>query len=427
MVPRPGSAAAAFAHRDFRRMWIGSFGSNIGTWMQNVVMGSYVYKLTERTGHPSTYTGLIIFAQLGPLIVFAMIGGVLADRLDRRKWLIALQSEQALFSFVLAAIVAASKRPSFGLLFATMTAIGIGNAFNAPTWSSIFPSLVGKQDLPGALALNSTLINGTRVIGPAIGGILYPILGAAWIFSINAITYLFIIAALLIVRLPKNQPTDDKTPLIEQFLAGVREARSNPIVGRCLVTIFTFSLLSLPFLGLFPSIAEKSLHLNSKSAAYGWLYASFGLGAMLGSLSVGTVFTNVSRRRIVRRGLAGFAVMAFIFGLLRAAAPAYPVVFVLGAFYFGTTTALLTVMQRELDDGVRARVMALWFIGFGGTVAIAGLIFGPILDATNSTVLLTIGAVVAFGLALWWWPKFIERFSTNDHDVDVHAAHVSDP
>jgi predicted MFS family arabinose efflux permease len=308
-----------------------------------------------------------------------------------------------------------------------MALIGIANAFNAPTWSSVFPSLVGKDDLPGALALNSTLINGTRVVGPALGGILYPILGAAWIFTINAATYLFIIIAILMVRLPPVVRNDDATPVRDRFLAGIRVARANRLVGQGLLTIFLFSLLSLPFVGLFPSIAEKSLGMNSKSAAYGWLYATFGLGAMLGSISVGTVFTNVSRRRIIRRGLAGFAVFLFIFGLIRSPAPAYPTVLLLGGCYFATTTALLTVIQRELDDTVRARVMALWFMGFGGTVAIAGMIFGPILDATNATVMNTIGAIAAIGLALLWWPKFIDRFIDSDSQVDIQSAHVADP
>jgi MFS family permease len=429
MTPRPGSAAAAFAHRDFRRMWIGSFGSNIGTWMQTVVMGSYVYKLMLPTGHPSTYTGLMIFAQLVPLMLLAMVGGVIADKVDRRKWLIVLQIEQGLVSLGLAFAVAGDRRPPFALLFAGVALIGVGNAFNAPTWSAVFPMLVGRENMPGALAMNSVMINGTRVIGPAIAAVLYPILqSAAWIFAINAITYLFVIFALLIVRLPATVAKDTDLPIKDRFLAGIRAARQLPIAGKSLITIFVFSLLALPFVALFPSIAEGYLRIDSKSSAYGWLYATFGFGAMLGSLSVATVFTGVSRRKIVRRGFAGFAVLAFIFGLLRDPAPAYPVVFLLGAFYFSTTTALVTVLQRDLEDGVRARVMALWFMGFGGTVGIAGPVFGPVLDATNSTLLMTISAVTAIGLALWWWPRFTDRIEQLvERNERAHDAYVSDP
>jgi MFS family permease len=411
-------------------MWIGSFGSNIGTWMQTVVMGGYVYKLMKPTGHPSTYTGLMVFAQLIPLWLFAMLGGVIADKVDRRKWLIALQFEQGLVSLALAFAVSGDRRPAFGVLFAGVAVIGIGNAFNAPTWSAVFPTLVGRDNLPGALALNSVMINGTRVVGPAIAAVLLPLLhrSAAWIFTINAITYLFVIIALLIVRLPQTVAEDIDLPIRDRFLAGVRAARQLPVAGKSLVTIFVFSLLSLPFIALFPSIAEGYLHIDSTSSAYGWFYATFGMGAMLGSLSVATVFTAVSRRLIVRRGLAGFAVMAFIFGLLRSRTPAFPVIFLLGGCYFSTTTALVTVLQRDLDDGVRARVMALWFMGFGGTVGIAGPLFGPILDATSSTFLMTISAVTALGLALWWWPLFTDRLEQfGERNERAHDAYVSDP
>jgi MFS family permease len=410
-------------------MWIGSFGSNIGTWMQTVVMGSYVYKLMKPTGHPSTYTGLMIFAQLVPLMALAMIGGVIADKVDRRKWLIVLQCEQGLVSLGLAFAVAGDRRPPFWLLFAGVALIGVGNAFNAPTWSSVFPMLVGREDMPGALALNSVMINGTRVVGPAIAAVLYPILhSAAWIFAINAVTYLFVIFALIIVRLPATVAKDVDMPMWDRFMAGIRAARRIPIVGKSLITIFVFSLFSLPFIALFPSLAEGFLRIDSKSSAYGWFYATFGFGAMLGSLSVATVFTGVSRRRIVRRGLAGFAVLAFIFGLLRDPAPAYPVIFFLGAFYFSTTTALVTVLQRDLEDGVRARVMALWFMGFGGTVGIAGPLFGPILDATSSTFIMTISAITASCLALWWWPRFTDKLEQfTERNERAHDAYVSDP
>jgi MFS family permease len=430
MTPRPGSASAAFAHRDFRRMWIGSFGSNIGTWMQTVVMGGYVYKLMKPTGNPSTYTGLMIFAQLVPLMALAMIGGVIADKVDRRKWLIALQCEQGLISLALAYAVSGNHRPSFGILFAGVALIGVGNAFNAPTWSAVFPTLVGRENLAGALALNSVMINGTRVVGPAIAAVLLPVLhgSAAWIFAINAITYLFVIFALLIVRLPKTVAKDIDLPIKDRFLAGLRAARQLPVVGKSLITIFVFSLLALPFIALFPAIAEGYLHIDSKSSTYGWFYATFGMGAMLGSLSVATVFTSVSRRRIVRRGLAGFAVMAFIFGLLRSSVPAFPVIFLLGGCYFSTTTALVTVLQRDLDDGVRARVMALWFMGFGGTVGIAGPLFGRVLDRTSSTFIMTISALTAIGLALWWWPRFTDKLEQfGERNERAHDAYVSDP
>jgi MFS family permease len=390
-----GTTRSALAHREFRLMWLGSFASNIGTWMQTVVLGSYAFKLTES----SVFVGALAFAQLGPLLLLSVVGGMVADALDRRKLLIVLQAEQLVFSLALAAIVAASDNPSRVLIFGCVLAVGIGNALNAPVWGAVVPSLVGQEDLGAAIALNSTMINGSRVIGPALAGILYPVFGAAWMFTANAVTYVFVIFALVIVRFP------DVPRAVEQgwhrLLGGFRVARGNPIVGRILLTLAIFSLFSLPFVTLFPALAEKDLGLSSDSLGYGLLYAVFALGACVGALSIGTVLANAVKMRLVRVGLLGFAVMMAVWGTLRAAAPAYPVVFLLGAVYFGTTTSMLTVLQTVLTEEVRGRVMALWFMAFGGMVAIAGLVFGPLLDLTDGSVVLVIGAVAAAFLA-WW-------------------------
>jgi MFS family permease len=376
-------------------MWLGSFGSQTGTWMQQVVLGSYAYQLTGS----SAFVGLLTFAQLGPLLLLAAVGGVVADLVDRRKLMITLQTVQLSFSLLLGWIVLTADQPSRLALFGVVLAIGVANAVNAPAWSAVLPSLVGRRDLPGAISLNSTMINGSRVIGPAIAGVLYPLIGAGWIFVINGATYLFVIGALLAVRFPKVLASTETG--WKRLTEGFSVARRVRVVGRVLVILPLFSFFCLPFIGLFAPVVELELGLNSKSLTYGLLYAAFGLGAALGALSIGTVFAGRDTKTLVRAGLAAFAVALGVFGVLDSAAIAFPVVFLLGAVYFGTTTAMLTVVQANIDDNVRGRVMALWFMGFGGTVPLGGLAFGPLLDATSGTVVLGIGAIVA-GLLAWW-------------------------
>ena len=392
---RPGTVLSALSHVAFRRMWIGSFASNIGTWMQTLVLGAYAYDLTGS----SAFVGLLTFAQLGPLLLLGLFGGLFADLFDRRLLLIVLQLEQAIFSLVLAALVGFGGDPSRWALFACVFAIGIGNALNLPAWSAVLPSLVGRTDLPGAISLNSTQVNLSRVIGPAIAGVLYPIVGPSWIFVTNAATYLFVVAALLSVRFPAVPRSASKG--WDNLVLGLRVARSNPVVGRILVTLPIFSFFCLPFIGLFPAIAAGYLDLDTDTFAYGALYACFGVGAAIGALSIGTVLAGTDKAKLTRVGLAGFGVAVFVFGLLRSPAIAYGVVLVLGAVYFGTVTAMMTVLQETLADEVRGRVMALWFMAFGGTIPLGALVFGPLLDATNSTVLLSIAGGVA--LALAWW------------------------
>ena len=397
----PGSASAALSNPRFRRLWLGSFASNIGTWMQSVVLGSFVFNLTKPTGHPSAYVGLVFFASLGPILLFGMAGGFLADRLKRGPWIMGLQAEQGLFSLVLAAIIHFSAKPSVWALLACVFAIGVGNALNGPAWGAVVPSVVGAEDLPGALSLNSTMINGSRVVGPAIAGLLYPIMGAPAIFVMNAVTYAFVIVAFATVRLPiQDRPTGTRS---ERFMGGIAYAKAHPRVRRCLIIMTLLSTLSLSFVGLFPSIAETSLHLATKSATYGWLYATFGMGAVLGSLAIGTVLVRADKRRVGRRGLFALGVMILAFGWTTSVAVAFPIVFVLGACYFGTTTALMTVLQAGLVDSVRGRVMALWMMAFGGTVAISLPFYGWLFDRLGGRWVLSIGAVSAVGIG--WWAK----------------------
>lgn len=203
--PKRGTATSALRHRTFRVVFLGFFASNIGTWMQNVVLGAYAYDIT----HSSTFVGIVIFAQLGPTLVFPMLGGLLADKVDRKKFLVLLSLEQLIFSVGLAFVVW-SPTPSRLLLVAMVVMIGVGSAMFGPAYSAVLPMLVGREDLPGAISLNSAQMNGSRVIGPIIGGLLYPLIGPAWIFVINAATYLFVVGALLVVTLPalsRGDPT----------------------------------------------------------------------------------------------------------------------------------------------------------------------------------------------------------------------------
>jgi predicted MFS family arabinose efflux permease len=394
--PKRGTARAALGHRTFRVLFLGFFASNIGTWMQNVVLGAYAYDLT----HSSTFVGIIIFAQLGPTLIFPMVGGLVADKVDRKKFLIWLSLEQLVFSLGVAWVVW-SPDPSHLLLVLMVVMVGIGSAMFGPAYSALIPMLVGREDLNGAISLNSAQMNGSRVIGPIIGGLLYPLIGPAWIFVINAATYLFVVGALVTVTLPVIAAVPSHASRWRELFAGVKVARDDRIVGRSLITVCAFSLLALAFIGQMPVVAAHNLGIRPTSARYGILYASFGTGALVGAISIGTVFAQVSKAAIVRVCLLCYAACLTVFALLRQATPAYIVVAVLGAFYFAFITSLNTCMQSRLDNAVRGRVMALWMMGFGGTVGVGNLIAGPIIAAVGITNVLLFGAGVALLLA-WY-------------------------
>ena len=391
-----GTAMAALRHRTFRTVFLGAFASNIGTWMQNVVLGAYAYDIS----HSSSFVGLVIFAQLGPALLLAMVGGLIADRVDRKKFLILLSLEQLVFSLILAWVVR-TPSPSHLLLVAMVVMVGVGSAMFGPAYSAILPALVTRKDLPGAISLNSAQMNASRVIGPVIGGVAYHYVGPAWVFAGNAATYLFVVAALMMVTLPALPQAPRHASRWRDLTAGITTARHDKVVGRCLVTVFVFSLLALAVIGQMPVVAAHNLGIDPKSADYGLLYACFGTGALIGAISIGTVFSRTSKAMIVRVCLIGYSLSLAAFALLRAALPAYVVVAVVGAFYFAFITALNTSLQTRLADAVRGRVMALWIMGFGGTVALGNLVVGPIVAEVGITAVLIFGAGVA--LALAWY------------------------
>jgi MFS family permease len=417
----PGSARQALRHRDFRVFWSGTFASNVGTWMQNVVLVAFGYELTHSPG----FAGVLTFGQLGPLMFLGPVGGLLADVVDRKRLLVVTQLAQMLLSFALAAIAAAA-HPSKEAIAATVLAIGIANALGAPAMPSVLPELVGRDDLPGAVSLMSVQMNLSRVIGPAIGGLLYTAVGGAAVFSVNAVTYLFAVIAIVMARFP-TRGTGGR----QHVLAGFRIAGSDVLVRRVLVTIAVLSFFSLAFIGLMPALADVHLGMSPRSAAYGLLYAAFGAGAAAGALGVGTVLLHVPKRRLVRGGLVAFAVLLAAFATVRSATAAYPVALGVGLTYFMVVTSLNTVLQQHVDDAVRGRVMSVWIMAFGGTVPLGTLAAGAIATHTSVPTVIFAGAVVAAMLAVYarasGGPRAGAAFVVADHGAVAVAEAADDP
>ena len=389
----PGTVGGALSHRRFRDVFLGGLVSNTGTWMQNVTLAAWTFALTGS----ETYVSLVVFCQLGPMLLFTVIGGHLADLVDRRRLLLVVAVQQAIFSVVLA-VLATQDSPNLVAILACVLAIGIGQSVNGPTFNSVMPTLVPREDMPGAISLQSVNLNASRVIGPAIGGVILGLSGPSAVFLVNAASFGAIMFVVWRLTLPPVTPDPDAEAGLRRLLGGFRAARRDPIVARSLIVMALFSMFCLPFVTQMAAIADRNLGINPESATYGALYATFALGALLGALSVGTVFAYRSRPTMVRAGLAGFAVAMAAFAAVRHPAAGFVVVAAVGFFYFLTVTSLSTIVQSRIADNQRGRVMALWMMAFGGTVPVGGLIFGPMMEATSVTLVLAIAAVVAAAL-----------------------------
>jgi MFS family permease len=392
----PGSARAALAHRNFRIVWAGLSASNVGTWMQNFTLAAFGWELT----HSAAYVGLLGFAQLGPILLLSTIGGVLADAFDRRRVIVTMQLAQLAGSLVLA-LLARTNHPSTAAIFVCVLGIGVFNALNAPAMIAVIPNLVPKRDLQGAISLQSMQMNASRVVGPALAGVIYPGLGPAAVFVVNAGTYLFAVLGVAVADFPTRTEVPAPESGARRLVAGFRIAWQDRLVRRILVTMTTFSFFSLSFIYLMPSLASQNLGMKTRSLAYGLLFSSFALGAAMGALSIGTVLVRRSKPLIVRVGLASFGVLLAAFALVREPALAYPVGFAVGFAYFAVVTSLSTILQAHLSDVVRGRVMAIWMMAFGGTVPVGVLVAGQVAELTSITAVVLAGAVVALVLALY--------------------------
>jgi len=363
--------------------------------MQTAALGVLAWEISES----SAYLGSVIFAQLGPLAILSLLGGSLADTVDRRKLLLGTQVWQMAWTIVLGFVVLDGTITK-GTLLLLVFIIGLGQGIYAPAFTSVLPALAGRRNMSAAIALNSAQVNGARVVGPAIGGYLTAQFGFAQVFFINAGTYVFVLGALWVTQMPS--PSSTARSFSDRIFGGFRLAWRAPQVGRPLVAMGLFSFFCLPFLGQLPAIAEVNLTVDAQSTTYGYFYACFGLGALAGAGLVATVLLRLPRNQVMRGSLIGFAVMLAWLASIRNVNVGYGVIFFVGLFYFILPTALNTEWQEHVDESVRGRVAALWVLSFGGTVPIANIIAGPLIEATSLDAVLYSGAVAALALATFF-------------------------
>lgn len=363
--------------------------------MQFAALGILGWELTES----SAFLGYIIFAQLAPLGFLSLIGGSLADTANRRTLLLSTQAWQMVWTFVLAAMLIDGEIGE-GMLLLLVFIIGLGQGMYAPAFTSILPLVAGEENLQPAIALNSVQVNGARVVGPSIGGVLASSFGFAEVFAINALTYTIVIAVLWRMQLPKSTASTASS-WTDRVFGGFRIVRRAPQVGRPILLMAIFALLCLPFIGQLPAIAEVNLGIDSKSAQYGWFYAVFGLGALLGAILVGTVLLRYRKDYIIRAALLGFAGSLAWLSQLNDINFAYIAIFLVALCYFTLPTVFATMWQEHVDSTIRGRVAAIWVLSFGGVVPIANLIGGRLVEATSLATLMNIGVASAAALGIF--------------------------
>lgn len=381
--------------------------------MQTVVLGAYIYSKTDSP----LAVGLITFAQLGPMLFLPTVGGWMTDRFDVRKFILILQFWQVLCVLMLAYVLEQPEL-NFAGVFACVLGVGLGNALIGPAWGSSVPSLVGPENLRPAVSLNSTQMNMARVIGPAIGGMLFPIIGASGVMLLNAGSFVFIMAAVYFVRFPQRRKLADGEAGLS---GGVRMLKADPYVRRIILSVFALALLTLTFLYQMPTIAAANFGIDVESSAYGWLYACLGGGAVTGAIALSTVLVKRDPFIVVSVGLVGVTTMLAFLVFARLDWMAYALVFILGISYQMVVISLNASAQTHVPLERRGHLMGLWMTALGGTVPIGMLLAGAVAQKTSISVVLAYGCVTAAVVTWVLRPKALRKAERESNALGLGA------
>ena len=388
----------ALRHRNFQLFFSGQFISLTGTWMQMVAQSWLVYRLTGSV----VLLGLIGFSSQIPVFVLTPLGGATADRYDRRKILLITQSAAMLFAFVLA-ILTLTGSIQIWHLFAISAGFGIANAFDIPTRQAFAVDMVGKEDLLNAIALNSSMFNGARIIGPAIAGLLVAGVGEGWCFFGNAVSYVAVIAGLLLMKIsPVIRPRKGST------FANIAEGfgyviRTKPILA-LLLLLGLVSLMGMPYAVLMPIFADQIL--GGGSSTLGFLMGASGIGALTAALTLAArrhVF-GLGRWVVFACGAFGIAIILFSFSR-----NFYLSALLLVPAGFSMMTQMSssnTLIQAMVPDDLRGRVMSVYSMMFMGLAPLGSLLAGSLAGIIGAPETVAFGGAACILGALIFWLKF---------------------
>ena len=410
-----GRTLAAFAHSAYALFWSGAFVSNIGSWMQNYALGVLVY--TFRSSEADL--GIVNFVSGLPTLVLGLSAGALADRIDRRRLIIwtqvALMAQAAAFG-VLFGLERLSSRHAIDALFwvgGLGLLGGVCTALAFPAWQALLPDLVPRKTLLNAIALNSAQFQSARLLGPLVAGAMVLAgLSLGDIFWVNAISFLFVIWALAVIR-PQFAAAraPDSEGAWRRLTAGLRyAARENRATGLLLFTVAVLTIFGMPYMMLLPAVVDKALlpsggltdaarrALIGRQTAY--LMAANGLGAVLAALVVAGLPSTVRRERLVRWSLLALAALLVCFGLSRSLALSLPISALAGAALLTTNSLINTSIQAQVPGHLRGRVMALFVISFMGLMPFSSIIFGVLAELIGPANAVLGGAAVLLAYAL---------------------------
>ena len=389
------AAGRALRHRNFQLFFSGQLISLIGTWMQTVAQSWLVYRLTGS----GLLLGSVGFASQIPVFLIAPIGGIAADRYNRRYIVISTQTASMLLAFILAALTLLHMVQVWHI-FVLAALLGVVNAFDIPGRQSFLVDMVGKDDLMNAIALNSSMFNGARIIGPAIAGILVAKIGEGWCFFANGVSYIAVIIGLFLMRVMSARRARRGSPL-EHIMEGFRFVNETAPIRSLLLLLGLVSLVGMPYVVLMPIFADKILHGGAQGL--GILMGATGVGALLGALTLAFREGVKGLGRWVARCCAGFGASLAVFSLSHQFGLSVALLLPVGYCMMLQMACSNTLIQVMVPDALRGRVMAVYSMMFMGMAPIGALLGGILADSLGAPLAVGIGGIACLAGAVWFW------------------------
>jgi predicted MFS family arabinose efflux permease len=397
-TPPQGRVARTFSalrYRDYRVMWLGAFLSTTGTWMATVAQGWVVLNMTNS----AFLLGVDGFLATGPMLVFSLFGGVIADRVARKKIMLFSQYLQMTFAFILAVVIF-SGNVKVWHIFLISFLTGSAQSFSGPAYISLLPLLVRREDVPNAIAMNSMQFNLARVIGPIFAGLALAAWGAAVCFAVNGLSFLAVIVALLLIRSPAVRPAAEQGGMLDEMKDGFRFVAQRPKLMMLTFLAFAGTFLGMPIVTFLPVVAKTIFGLEAKG--YAWMMTTYGLGSVTGALVVAATAHAAKKGTVALKLQLVFAALLVAFAFSRYLPLSLFIAFCAGVCIVGVIALYSSLVQLTTSDAMRGRVMSIFMLAFRGGMPLGNLIAGYVAQRWSISIALAVNGAVLAMVALFF-------------------------
>ncbi len=381
------SALGPLRHRDFALIWTAALLSNVGSWMQTVAVGVLV---TDRTGQPG-WTGLVAAAAFLPNGLLSPLGGVMADRMDRRVWLFLTTVGETVFATILT-LLAATGHATPAVVTLLVLGGGAMSAVGFPAFQAMLPDLVPADQLGPAISLSSAQFNMGRVAGPALAGLAIVAGGYAFAFGVNAASFLAVLVALTLVRLPRHRPGGPTASVRRRLGEGARAVLASPPTRVAVLLISVVALTASPFIALVPAVALKAF--GSKAVGTSVLVTAQGIGAVAGALALTPLVRRFGRRRVLVLDVVAVSALLVAYGLAPDLWLGAAALLLVGGAYLGVLAGCNTVVQLHAPADLRGRMLGIYMMALGTLYPVGALVQGSLADTLGIRAVTVGGALV---------------------------------